>query len=27
LPVSAAGKIQKNLLREPYWRDQDKRVN
>lgn len=27
LPVSAAGKIQKNLLREPYWRDRDKRVN
>jgi long-chain acyl-CoA synthetase len=27
LPVSAAGKIQKNVLREPYWRGQDKRVN
>ena len=27
LPVSAAGKIQKNLLREPYWRDKEKRVN
>ena len=27
LPVSAAGKIQKNLLREPYWRGQEKRVN
>ena len=27
LPVSAAGKIQKNVLREPYWRGQEKRVN
>jgi len=27
LPVSAAGKIQKNVLREPYWREQEKRVN
>jgi long-chain acyl-CoA synthetase len=27
LPVSAAGKIQKNVLREPYWRDKEKRVN
>ena len=27
LPVSAAGKIQKNVLREPYWREKDKRVN
>ncbi|MET0868090.1 MAG: long-chain-fatty-acid--CoA ligase [Pseudorhodoplanes sp.] len=27
LPVSAAGKIQKNLLREPYWRGNAKRVN
>jgi acyl-CoA synthetase (AMP-forming)/AMP-acid ligase II len=27
LPVSAAGKIQKNVLREPYWRSQEKRVN
>ena len=27
LPVSAAGKIQKNLLREPYWRGKEKRVN
>jgi long-chain acyl-CoA synthetase len=27
LPVSAAGKIQKNVLREPYWRDREKRVN
>jgi long-chain acyl-CoA synthetase len=27
LPVSAAGKIQKNLLREPYWQGKDKRVN
>lgn len=27
LPVSAAGKIQKNILREPYWRSQEKRVN
>ena len=24
LPVSAAGKIQKNVLREPYWREQGK---
>lgn len=27
LPVSAAGKIQKNVLREPYWRGREKRVN
>jgi long-chain acyl-CoA synthetase len=27
LPVSAAGKIQKNVLREPYWRGSEKRVN
>jgi long-chain acyl-CoA synthetase len=27
LPVSAAGKIQKNILREPYWRGHDKQVN
>jgi long-chain acyl-CoA synthetase len=27
LPVSAAGKIQKNVLREPYWRDKERRVN
>lgn len=27
LPVSAAGKIQKNVLREPYWRGKDKQVN
>ena len=27
LPLTAAGKVQKNLLREPYWRDKEKRVN
>ncbi len=27
LPVSAAGKIQKNVLREPYWRDKERKVN
>ena len=27
LPVSAAGKIQKNVLREPYWRGRESRVN
>ncbi|MGD9924194.1 MAG: class I adenylate-forming enzyme family protein [Pseudorhodoplanes sp.] len=27
LPVSAAGKIQKNVLREPFWREKEKRVN
>ncbi len=27
LPVSAAGKIQKNVLREPYWREKERRVN
>jgi long-chain acyl-CoA synthetase len=27
LPVSAAGKIQKNILREPYWSEKAKAVN
>jgi long-chain acyl-CoA synthetase len=27
LPVSAAGKIQKNILREPFWGDKAKAVN
>jgi long-chain acyl-CoA synthetase len=27
LPVSAAGKIQKNILREPYWGNKAKAVN
>jgi fatty-acyl-CoA synthase len=25
-PKTPIGKIQKNLLREPYWRDRDKRI-
>ena len=27
LPLSAAGKVQKNILREPYWRNTDRAVN
>ena len=27
LPTSGAGKILKNVLREPYWEGKDKRVN
>jgi long-chain acyl-CoA synthetase len=27
LPLSGAGKIQKNILREPYWRDKKRQVN
>ncbi|MGQ0622904.1 MAG: long-chain-fatty-acid--CoA ligase [Panacagrimonas sp.] len=26
LPISAAGKLQKNLLREPYWKDSHRRI-
>ncbi|OJU90235.1 MAG: hypothetical protein BGO13_09470 [Burkholderiales bacterium 66-5] len=26
LPLSGAGKIQKNKLREPYWADRSRRV-
>jgi acyl-CoA synthetase (AMP-forming)/AMP-acid ligase II len=26
LPLSAAGKLLKHVLREPYWRDRDRRI-
>jgi long-chain acyl-CoA synthetase len=27
LPRNASGKLQKNVLREPYWRGRERRVN